>query len=169
MNYEYCSFIGNPRVQIHRKWKLFSFFPLSLETRSQLWRAKSRRAHTSLKLKYCPFAWKTIENLVVIIALLNQNTQISYKICSVILDIVVSGKFGELRGWGKKKRFLQRLGTFGHLHWTWSLEAVEHTQRRVWHQMSWVWILASSPEGSWDHKKIPQYLWVSVSTFSLQG
>ena len=33
---------------------------------------------------------KTIENYVVIIALINQNTQILYKIGSIVLDIVVS-------------------------------------------------------------------------------
>ena len=65
--------------------------------RSQLWRAKSRQADTSLKLKHCPFALKTIESYVVIIAIINQNTHILYKIHSIILDAVVSVKFALLR------------------------------------------------------------------------
>lgn len=65
--------------------------------RSQLWRAKSRQADTSLKLKHCPFALKTIESYVVIIALINQNTQSLYKIYSIILDVVVSVKSALLR------------------------------------------------------------------------
>jgi len=40
---------------------------------------------------------KTIENYVVIIALINQNTQILYKIGSIVLDIVVSVKSALLR------------------------------------------------------------------------
>ena len=65
--------------------------------RSQLWRAKCRQADTSLKVKHWPFSLKTIEKYVFIIVLINQNTQILYKIGSIIWDTVVSVKSTLLR------------------------------------------------------------------------
>lgn len=88
---------------------MFSFSPLPIETGSQLLRDESGQAPTSLKLKYCLFALKTIENCGVVIAPLNQNIPISYKICRIIGDIVVSGECG-LEDDKQEKRLLQRLG-----------------------------------------------------------